>query len=107
MTNRERLRRFVDQELLVKWGLEQVATWFWLKVTNNGQLVSPLVRPLHFSQALEGPYCAECEKQPFSDSQQLRLRGLLELQIIGSELLQLVFEVHAGLTMQVQYYCCQ
>ena len=44
VTNRERLRRFVDQELLPKWGLEQVATWFWLKVTNTGQLVSPLVR---------------------------------------------------------------
>ncbi|KAK9905667.1 hypothetical protein WJX75_004219 [Coccomyxa subellipsoidea] len=42
VTNRERLRRFVDQELLPKWGLEQVATWFWLKVTNSGQLVSPL-----------------------------------------------------------------
>lgn len=48
VTNRERLRRFVDQELLPKWGLEQVATWFWLKVTNSGQLVSPLVRPVPF-----------------------------------------------------------
>jgi N6-adenosine-specific RNA methylase IME4 len=48
VTNRERLRRFVDQELLPKWGLEQVATWFWLKVTNSGQLVSPLVLPVPF-----------------------------------------------------------
>ncbi|CAL8472253.1 g11795 [Coccomyxa elongata] len=42
VTNRERLRRCVEQELLPHWGLEEVATWFWLKVTDSGQLVSPL-----------------------------------------------------------------
>lgn len=47
VTNRERLRRFVDMELLPRWGLETVATWFWLKVTDSGQLVSPLVTNPH------------------------------------------------------------
>lgn len=32
VTNRERLRRFVEQELLPAWGAQHVATWYWLKV---------------------------------------------------------------------------
>ena len=44
VTNRERHRRFIDAELLPVWGLRHVATWHWLKVTNDGQLVSPLVQ---------------------------------------------------------------
>ena len=51
VTNRERHRRFVDAELLPVWGLRHVATWHWLKVTDGGELVSPLVllcaMPLH------------------------------------------------------------
>lgn len=43
VTNRERHRRFVDAELLPAWGLRHVATWYWLKVTNDAQLVSSLV----------------------------------------------------------------
>ena len=43
VTNRERHRRFVDTELLPAWGLHHVATWYWLKVTDDGQLVSSLV----------------------------------------------------------------
>jgi len=44
VTNRERHHRFIHEELLPHWGLLHVATWFWLKVTNAGELVSPLVR---------------------------------------------------------------
>ena len=43
LTNRERHRRFVEQELLPAWGLRAVATWFWIKVADSGALVSPLV----------------------------------------------------------------
>lgn len=46
VTNRERHQRFVHEELLPHWGLQHVATWFWLKVTNSGELVSPLVHTL-------------------------------------------------------------
>ncbi|KAL3160646.1 hypothetical protein ABBQ32_010569 [Trebouxia sp. C0010 RCD-2024] len=42
VTNRERHHRFIREELLPHWGLKQVATWFWLKVTDSGELVSPL-----------------------------------------------------------------
>ena len=47
VTNRERHQRFVHKELLPHWGLQHVATWFWLKVTDSGELVSPLVHTLH------------------------------------------------------------
>ena len=43
VTNRERLRRFVEAELLPAWGLVHAAEWFWLKVTARGALVTPLV----------------------------------------------------------------
>ena len=43
MTNRERHWRFVEGELLPGWGLRLVATWLWLKVTNGGEPVAPLV----------------------------------------------------------------
>lgn len=42
VTNRERHHRFIHEELLPHWGLNHVATWFWLKVTDSGELVSPL-----------------------------------------------------------------
>ena len=45
MTNRERLWRFVQQELLSHWGLEIAATWAWLKVSASGQMLGRLVCP--------------------------------------------------------------
>lgn len=47
VTNRERHMRFIHEELLPHWGLTHTATWLWLKVTNSGALVSPMVSPLH------------------------------------------------------------
>lgn len=44
VTNRERLRRFVDAELLPAWGLRHVATWHWLKLGPDARPVTPLVR---------------------------------------------------------------
>lgn len=43
VTNRERHLRFIHDELLPHWKLSLVATWYWLKVTGRGELVSPLV----------------------------------------------------------------
>ncbi|EFN52846.1 hypothetical protein CHLNCDRAFT_36694 [Chlorella variabilis] len=42
VTNRERHRRFIEQELLPGWGLRHLATWHWLKVTDGGQPVGRL-----------------------------------------------------------------
>ena len=44
MTNREKHHRFVREELLPAWNLQEVATWYWLKVKPEGELVGPLVR---------------------------------------------------------------
>ena len=46
VTNRERLRAFVEREMLPAWGMQHVATWYWVKVTNSGELVTPMVRLL-------------------------------------------------------------
>ena len=43
MTNRSKLWRFMEAELLPGWGLEVVATWLWLKVTSSGNPVGSLV----------------------------------------------------------------
>ena len=43
VTNRERHRRFIEAKLLPAWGLRQVTTWYWLKVTAGGQPVGRLV----------------------------------------------------------------
>eukprot|EP00240_Pyramimonas_obovata_P014846 CAMPEP_0118947112 /NCGR_PEP_ID=MMETSP1169-20130426/45400_1 /TAXON_ID=36882 /ORGANISM="Pyramimonas obovata, Strain CCMP722" /LENGTH=215 /DNA_ID=CAMNT_0006893261 /DNA_START=56 /DNA_END=703 /DNA_ORIENTATION=+ len=45
MTNRERLLRFAEEELLEAWGLRPVATWYWLKVTDGGDPVTPFDAP--------------------------------------------------------------
>ena len=42
VTNRERIRRFVETSLLPAWGLELVAEWHWLKVTADGHAALPL-----------------------------------------------------------------
>ncbi|GAB4823688.1 hypothetical protein N2152v2_010734 [Parachlorella kessleri] len=68
VTNRERHRRFIEKELLPAWGLQHIATWWWLKVTPEGQPVSrldsahrrpfePLLicRPLRTSQQAGSP----------------------------------------------------
>lgn len=55
VTNRERHRRFIDAELLPAWGLRHVASWYWLKVTDDGQLVSPLVRLPASNHCCRGP----------------------------------------------------
>lgn len=43
MTNREKLHRFVESELLGKWGLKIIGHWFWQKINKSGQPVSSIV----------------------------------------------------------------
>ncbi|EPS60488.1 hypothetical protein M569_14315, partial [Genlisea aurea] len=42
VTNREKLRIFVETELFPKWGTKHVATSYWLKVKPDGSLISEL-----------------------------------------------------------------
>lgn len=59
VTNRERHLRFIHDELLPHWGLSVVATWYWVKVTNQGELVSPLVNV----QSLLARWCMSCTER--------------------------------------------
>mmetsp|Transcript_45887 Transcript_45887/g.87585 ORF Transcript_45887/g.87585 Transcript_45887/m.87585 type:complete len:466 (+) Transcript_45887:158-1555(+) len=45
ITNRERHLRFAMDELFPAWNVDLVATWYWLKVTDTGDLVTPLDAP--------------------------------------------------------------
>eukprot|EP00899_Mesostigma_viride_P020179 jgi/Mesvir1/28162/Mv04724-RA.1 len=47
VTNREKLRRFVEGELFPAWGVTHVATWYWLKIAQDGSMLSPLDNPHH------------------------------------------------------------
>lgn len=42
MTNREKLRLFVEKELFPTWGVTDVTTHYWLKVKPDGSLISEL-----------------------------------------------------------------
>ncbi|XP_045791488.1 methyltransferase-like protein 2 [Trifolium pratense] len=42
VTNREKLRSFVEKELFAAWGVSYAASFHWLKVKANGSLISDL-----------------------------------------------------------------
>ncbi|KAF5796952.1 putative DNA methylase, N-6 adenine-specific [Helianthus annuus] len=42
VTNKEKLRIFVEKDLFPKWGVEYMATHYWLKVKADGSLISEL-----------------------------------------------------------------
>ncbi|KAK4274760.1 hypothetical protein QN277_017941 [Acacia crassicarpa] len=42
VTNREKLRGFVERELFPAWGVSYASTFYWLKVKANGSLISDL-----------------------------------------------------------------
>ncbi|KMT04713.1 hypothetical protein BVRB_7g168950 isoform A [Beta vulgaris subsp. vulgaris] len=42
VTNREKLRKFVEDELFPAWGVRYAATLYWLKVKANGSLICDL-----------------------------------------------------------------
>ncbi|KAM0823084.1 hypothetical protein ACQ4PT_071121 [Festuca glaucescens] len=42
ITNREKLRRFVQEELLPSWGVKDPTEFYWLKVKSDGSLIGDL-----------------------------------------------------------------
>ncbi|KHG14750.1 hypothetical protein F383_18060 [Gossypium arboreum] len=42
VTNREKLRTFIEKELFPAWGVRYVSTFYWLKVKGDGSLISDL-----------------------------------------------------------------
>uniref|UniRef100_A0A8C4Q919 Methyltransferase-like protein 4 n=1 Tax=Eptatretus burgeri TaxID=7764 RepID=A0A8C4Q919_EPTBU len=45
LTNRARLRRFTLNHLLPAWNIRPLAFWLWVKVTTEGEFISPLDSP--------------------------------------------------------------
>ncbi|KAL1006859.1 hypothetical protein UPYG_G00078170 [Umbra pygmaea] len=45
VTNKPSHLRFVREDLYPHWGVEVLAEWFWVKVTNSGEYVFPLDSP--------------------------------------------------------------
>jgi N6-adenosine-specific RNA methylase IME4 len=42
ITNREKLRMFVEKELLPSWGVKDPTVFYWLKVKHDGSLIGDL-----------------------------------------------------------------
>ncbi|KAH9303008.1 hypothetical protein KI387_014591, partial [Taxus chinensis] len=42
VTNKEKLRRFVEKDLFPAWGISYAASLYWLKVTEDGHMISKL-----------------------------------------------------------------
>lgn len=47
VTNREKLRMFVEKDLFPAWGVSYAASLYWLKVTEDGHILSNLDLPHH------------------------------------------------------------
>lgn len=47
VTNREKLRTFVEKDLFPAWGVSYAASLYWLKVTEDGHMLSKLDLPHH------------------------------------------------------------
>ncbi|KAI3460298.1 hypothetical protein Pfo_016961 [Paulownia fortunei] len=72
VTNREKLRNFVENELFPKWGVKHAATFYWLKVKADGLLISELDLFHH------RPY--ECLLLGFSHGKEMNSEQLLRLK---------------------------
>ncbi|XP_044471038.1 methyltransferase-like protein 2 isoform X2 [Mangifera indica] len=76
ITNREKLYNFVQRELFPTWGVSYVATFYWLKVKEDGTLISDLDLFHH------RPY--ECLLLGYSSREQSGTTSIKDNQIIIS-----------------------
>ncbi|KAK4481473.1 hypothetical protein RD792_012373, partial [Penstemon davidsonii] len=74
VTNREKLRSFVETELFPKWGVKHAATFYWMKVKADGSLISELDLFHH------RPY--ECLLLGFTHRKEIESEQLLKLKHI-------------------------
>ncbi|KAI3439648.1 uncharacterized protein J3R85_004481 [Psidium guajava] len=74
VTNREKLRNFVEKELFPAWGVKFLATFYWLKVKSDGSLICDLDLFHH------RPY--ECILLGFCDKEDMDRRDLSRLSNI-------------------------
>ncbi|POO03156.1 MT-A70-like [Trema orientale] len=82
VTNREKLRYFVEKELFPAWGVKYVATFYWLKVKADGSLISDL--DLFHHRPYECILLGECNGESLDSSNTSRIKTIQDNQIIIS-----------------------
>ncbi|XP_002510345.2 methyltransferase-like protein 2 isoform X2 [Ricinus communis] len=82
VTNREKLRSFVEKELFPAWGVSYAACFHWLKVKADGSLVSDL--NLFHHRPYECLLLGYCHPESTNSKQMLNLRALENDEIIIS-----------------------
>ncbi|CAI9753435.1 unnamed protein product [Fraxinus pennsylvanica] len=82
VTNREKLRSFVENELFPKWGVKYAATFYWLKVKADGLLISEL--DLFHHRPYECVILGYCHRADMNSQHQLRLNHVPDDQVFIS-----------------------
>ncbi|XP_062098346.1 methyltransferase-like protein 2 isoform X2 [Humulus lupulus] len=81
VTNREKLRCFVEKELFPAWGVKYISTFYWLKVKADGSLISDL--DLFHHRPYECILLGRCHGEPL-DSSSTEIETIQDNQIIIS-----------------------
>ncbi|KAF8409908.1 hypothetical protein HHK36_002427 [Tetracentron sinense] len=82
VTNREKLRVFVEKELFPSWGVRYVATFYWLKVKADGSLIGEL--DLFHHRPYECLLMGYCHGEVMDPNCQLSFRCPQDNQVIIS-----------------------
>ncbi|CAA3009102.1 methyltransferase 2 [Olea europaea subsp. europaea] len=82
VTNREKLRSFVENELFPKWGVKYAATFYWLKVKSDGLLISEL--DLFHHRPYECVILGYCHREDMNSQHPLRLNHVPDDQVFIS-----------------------
>ncbi|KAM7277845.1 hypothetical protein ACFE04_004979 [Oxalis oulophora] len=82
VTNREKLRSFVEKELFPTWNVTYVSTFYWLKVKADGLLVSDL--DLFHHRPYECLLLGYCQGEESDSNYLSRLVPLVESKVIMS-----------------------
>ncbi|KAL2498351.1 Methyltransferase-like protein 2 [Abeliophyllum distichum] len=82
VTNREKLRSFVENELFPKWGVKYAATFYWLKVKADGLLISEL--DLFHHRPYECVLLGYCHRDDMKSEHLLRLNHVPANQVFVS-----------------------
>ncbi|XP_024027773.1 methyltransferase-like protein 2 isoform X2 [Morus notabilis] len=82
VTNREKLRCFVEEELFPAWGVKYMATFYWLKVKADGSLINDL--DLFHHRPYECIILGQCHGEAVDSNSMSRIKAAPDNQVIIS-----------------------
>ncbi|KAL4566324.1 hypothetical protein LXL04_030438 [Taraxacum kok-saghyz] len=82
VTNKEKLRLFVEKELFPKWGVKYLATHYWLKVKSDGSLIGEL--DLFHHRPYECLVIGYCDPKGEESDYFLKLKSIPDGQVFMS-----------------------